>query len=395
MNSNSLCLACHDRGMEGTLAGLTQRQVGAGVRGCPRLPASVPAGVGGATAIMAPSSQARLPFAAGVTLATFRTPAGVAVADLAWSPDSRLLAYCTAGEIPDLRVCDTGSQKTLVLYQNEAVDALSVFGWFVSGTSLVSFLGLSRGLLPVLTPANGRGLAHYGVGPGSGISLPHYSFAWSPDGRRLAVAGKTQVVVIEGSCGQILAVYPQQPPPGGQPSYIVAWSPDGQTLASAGRRHAVQLWEAATGRSWQYFPEQGQAIAAAWSPDGRALAYMVGWDMVRCAGSALPLPVRIIVREVETGRQLLVLQGRFLVDLGRLGPVVYPHSLAWSPDSRYLATAGQGAEVQVWEVGSQRLALSYRKHQATVLAVAWSPDGRWIASGGRDGTVRVWRAPGC
>ncbi|RAQ98377.1 WD40 repeat domain-containing protein [Thermogemmatispora tikiterensis] len=343
---------------------------------------------------MTPSSLARLSITSEATLATFRTPAGVAVADLAWSPDNRLLAYCTAGEIPDLRVCDMSSRKTLVLYQNKAVDAISVFGWFVSGSSLVSFLGLSRGLLQVLQLTNGSCLVHCAASLGAGTAISHHSFAWSPDGSRLAVAGKAQVVVIERSSGRMLAAYPPQPLPGGQPSYIVAWSPDGQTIASAGRMHAVQFWEAATGQSRQHFPEQGQAIAAAWSPDGRALAYMVGWDMVRCAGSALPLPVLIIVREVETGRQLLELEGRFLVDLGRSGLVVYPHSLAWSPDSRYLVTAGQGAEVQVWEVGRQRLALSYRGHRDLVQAVAWAPNGQWIASGGRDGTVQIWQAPG-
>nr|BBH92412.1 hypothetical protein KTA_06110 [Thermogemmatispora argillosa] len=377
------------------LGGLTVLGAGAGISatliGCQELPSGLSQGRATATVASRPAAVAP-----GVTLVTFRAPAGHSVLDVVWSPDSQRLAYCTDGDIPDLRVCDLAARKTVLLYQDDTVDLIHVLSWFSSGTGQLSYLGVRAGPLQVLDPASGNTQALYDVfsdtGPGAFANV--YVFAWSPDGKRVAVASEYCVTIREGVSGRVLVTYPTNPPPGGQPSYIVAWSPDGKTIASAGRTHAVQFWEAATGRPLHYFPELAHAIAAAWSPDGRYLAYMVGQSLLTITNAGKLQPVQTIVREVSSAREALSLSGHFLAGGGQVGPVIYPHSLAWSPDSRYLATAGQGAEVQVWEVARRRLILSYSGHRDTVLAVAWSPDGRYIASAGVDGTVQVWEAPG-
>ncbi|WP_376796599.1 WD40 repeat domain-containing protein [Thermogemmatispora sp.] len=328
----------------------------------------------------------------------FRAPAGQTVVDIAWSPDSRRLAYCTWGYIPDLRICDLATRRTLLLYPDEQDGVALVTGlrWFSSGCGRLCSLGDWRP--PLLsghsagTEAADPGSVVRSVGLALGLAgASLHVFAWSPDGSRVALASDQQVVVRAASSGQVLATYPASPSPGGQPSYCLAWSPDGRLIASAGRLHALDVWDAASGQPWRSFPEQAQAIAAAWSPDGRFLAYMLGNNLVANPGRLLP--VQVVVREVRTGVQVLVLKGRFLVDRTGIGLLIYPHSLAWSPDSRYLLAAGQDAEVQVWEVAAQRLVCSYRGHCSCVLAVAWSPDGRRIASAGQDGTIRIWEAP--
>jgi WD40 repeat protein len=106
------------------------------------------------------------------------------------------------------------------------------------------------------------------------------------------------------------------------------------------------------------------------------------------------VPLTLVVREAESGRLLLSKPATYPALRPPLGQVpLLSHGLAWSPDSRWLATAGQGTTVQIWEVGRQRLALTYRGHGAAVLAVAWSPNGRWLASASSDGQVQVWQAP--
>ncbi len=65
-------------------------------------------------------------------------------------------------------------------------------------------------------------------------------------------------------------------------------------------------------------------------------------------------------------------------------------TLAFSPNSRWLATAGQDRIIQVWDTRSGRLAGTLRGQNAVIHAIAFSPDGKQIASAGLDGTVRLW-----
>ena len=67
-------------------------------------------------------------------------------------------------------------------------------------------------------------------------------------------------------------------------------------------------------------------------------------------------------------------------------------SLAWSPDGKLIASAGDDKTVQVWEAATGHHLFTYRKHSDWVRALAWSPDGKLIASAGDDKTVQVWEA---
>ena len=64
-------------------------------------------------------------------------------------------------------------------------------------------------------------------------------------------------------------------------------------------------------------------------------------------------------------------------------------AVAWSPDSRRIASGGNDSTVQVWDAASGHRLLTYMGHAAAVREVAWSPDGARIASASQDGTVQV------
>jgi WD40 repeat protein/serine/threonine protein kinase len=68
------------------------------------------------------------------------------------------------------------------------------------------------------------------------------------------------------------------------------------------------------------------------------------------------------------------------------------NSVAWSPDSKRLASASRDKTVLVWDASSGQTTLTYTGHADQVNSVAWSPDGTRLASASGDGTVRVWDA---
>ncbi|MCX5660401.1 MAG: protein kinase [Planctomycetota bacterium] len=66
--------------------------------------------------------------------------------------------------------------------------------------------------------------------------------------------------------------------------------------------------------------------------------------------------------------------------------------LAYSPDSRLVATAGDEGVVRVFDAQTAKQTLCLLGHDAPLLCVAWSPDGTTIASGSEDGTARIFDA---
>lgn len=86
--------------------------------------------------------------------------------------------------------------------------------------------------------------------------------------------------------------------------------------------------------------------------------------------------------DTESGKLLHLLEGH-------TGTV---WSVAWSPDSKRLASGSNDFTVKVWDAEFGTLMHTLAEHEGSVWSTAWNPDGERLASGSDDRTVRVWNA---
>jgi WD40 repeat protein len=65
-------------------------------------------------------------------------------------------------------------------------------------------------------------------------------------------------------------------------------------------------------------------------------------------------------------------------------------AIAFSPDSRHLATGDANGEISLWHIAESKLLWTRSGHAHEARSVSFSPDGTMLASGSSDGTVRLW-----
>jgi len=204
------------------------------------------------------------------------------------------------------------------------------------------------------------GVKGKGNSPGGGVS-------YSPDGKRLAFSDDTVVKIVDSTSGaKILSL-----PPTDSTVMDVKFSPDGIRLAIGTSKGTLMVFDSGGKKLLEFSasPKGIQRIAFSPKGDRIALADQQGghvWDAM-------------------TGKQLLTYNGH--------GKGARLSGITFSPDGKWIASAGNDATIQVWNSETGEKIFTLVGHTGPTFGVVFSPDGQYLASSSTDRTVKVWKLP--
>jgi WD40 repeat protein len=208
------------------------------------------------------------------------------------------------------------------------------------------------------------------------------SLAWSPDDRWLAAATAGTLAVIDTRNWKIVA----QPPIACE---IVDWSADGRWLVARDGRtlHWIRAveWTALSPVAYH-----GSLTRVSFSPEGQWVATWTRRYRAHSTWQSDPEPMRIY--EAATGRRVAWPSG------GRMDLLRQEAEASWgavriekpdrtkSADGQWQVERTGSGSVSLQDIASHRDVEDYGGAQD----FAFSPDSRWLATAAADGAVRVW-----
>ncbi len=288
---------------------------------------------------------------------------------VAWSPDGRYLA--SGGDDGLLLVWGTDGMVRQRMAYPAAVSALA---WAPESERLVTGAANQVTFLAALSGTVLASFPHDHLATITGL-------AWTAHNQQQVVSGALdqRAIVWQTTQYQPKTIFTRHT----APIEAVSWAADGQAIASSSHGGVVRVWNAESGREVHplYQDARLPMRTCAFAPTGTQLA--VGgddgvirlWNGFACQQTGVindsPICIDTPMR-LESSHS----------------PI---HSLAWSPDARYLAISGDDGSFSIWDQAQSQKPLLTMPVQpgSIVLSLAWSPTGNQLATASGK-TVIVW-----
>jgi WD40 repeat protein len=314
---------------------------------------------------------------------------------LAVAPDGKTFASAAAGSV--IRLWDTatgrqrlasGSHQTAVLSVAFAPDGKQLASGSEDGTVLVWDAAAAKEVRSLDGPPGGvaalafapDGKVFVAVGAHGPLRLwpvaagapaaplrpgVFRALAFAPDGKTVAAGKDAAVLLFTGPNGKEAQLRLGREEEVG----ALAFTPDGQLLATNSPQAGTRLWDMTARTEIRRLEGSGAATALAFTANGK---WLIAAD--RQGGLAL--------WRVATGKEKRKLTAPH-------GPVIF----ALSPDGRTVAEqalAGPDRAIRLVEVLTGRERRRLAGHSGGALALAFSPDSKRLASAGEDTAVLLW-----
>ncbi|MGC4123208.1 MAG: protein kinase [Myxococcales bacterium] len=323
-------------------------------------------------------------------------PAHGSVTVLAVSADGKTLA--TGNRDADIQLWDLDSGARGAVLEGQGAGSTDL-AFSADGKVLASASTDGSGNL--WDPVQGRRLVRL---EGHGDSVT--AVALSPDSRIAATGSDDRTVRLWSVPeGQPLATFSSS----AAAIYAVAFSPDGRALAVGGEERAVRLLSVPDGRPLLSLAgHRDSVLSLVFSADGSLLASL-GVDGTRVWDARAGVTLAAVaglggqdrgVAFSPDGRTLALAGDGRAVRLFKVGgdPRRAPlaghtdavNDLAFTPDGKRLVTSGYDRVIRVWDVASHRTVALLEGHGAGVFGLAMSPDGKKVASCAADLTMKTW-----
>ena len=190
-----------------------------------------------------------------------------------------------------------------------------------------------------------------------------FDIQYSPDGKKLAVAGLLGIRLCDANTGKELDFLTMA-------KYIFVpismdYSPNGKMLASGCRLGIIHLWDTKTGAPQHTLSGHTKAVlCVAYSPDGKTLA-SVGVDKTLHLWNA------------NIGQLLRILKGH-------KKPIV---SVSYNPDGTIIVTGSEDRTIRLWDASTGQHIQTLKWDKRYIRSAVFSPDGRTIATVSRDNII--------
>ena len=274
-----------------------------------------------------------------------------------FSPDSRFLAV--GGELGHVYLYETGTWKKRLLKGHEG--GIYHFAFSPDGKRLASTDDAGELILWNLS----RGVAERTFAP---EDLQPHAVAFAPDGKHIACGMWEGPIVLLNASTLVEQV---RTAGHGDDVRDLSFSPDGRLLASCSDDMSLRVWKAETLRPVWAGEANDLVSSLLFTPDGKTIltadeeGYVRVWDTV-------------------TGQE----KRRHLIN-SEPG-MTYLYDLALSSDGKRLYCAGDTGDLALLDFQSGQRIHVCAGHRSPPLQLAFSPDSKLLASGAMDGSIRVW-----